>query len=92
VRREVFGPKREEVAGDWRRLHNEELHNLYPSPSTIRGIESWRMRWAGNVARMRNMRSGYKILAEKPDGESPLERPIRSICEYNIKMGLGEIG
>lgn len=50
------------------------------------------MRWAGNVARMRNMRSGYKILAEKPDGESPLERPIRSICEYNIKMGLGEIG
>jgi hypothetical protein len=52
VIRRIFGPKREEVTGDWRRLHNEELHNLYASPNVTRANKSWRMRWAGNVARM----------------------------------------
>jgi hypothetical protein len=57
VLRRIFGPKREEVAGGWRRLHNEELHNLYGSPNIIRVIKSRRMRWAGNVARMGEMRN-----------------------------------
>jgi hypothetical protein len=52
VLRRIFGPKRDEVTGSWRKLHNEELHNLYSSPSVIRMIKSWRMRWAGHVARM----------------------------------------
>jgi hypothetical protein len=59
--RRTFGPKREEVMGDWRRLHNEELHKFYPSPNIIRMINSRRMRWAGHVARMGEMRFAYKI-------------------------------
>jgi hypothetical protein len=62
VLRRLFGPKREEVAGNWRRLHNEELHNLYASPNIIRVIKSGRMRWEGHVARMGDTRNAYNIL------------------------------
>jgi hypothetical protein len=65
VLRRIFGPKRDEVTGGWRKLHNEELHNLYSSPSIIRMIKSRRMRWAGHVARMREKRNAYRILAGK---------------------------
>jgi hypothetical protein len=72
VLRRMFGPKREEVAGGWRRLHNEELHNLYTSPDIVRVMKSGRMRCAGHVARMEEMRSAYKILLAKPEGKRPL--------------------
>jgi hypothetical protein len=62
VLRRIFGPKREEVAGDWRRLHNEELHNLFTSPYIIRVIKSRRMRWTGHVERMGGMRDAFKLL------------------------------
>jgi hypothetical protein len=65
VRRRIFGPKREDVAGGCKRLHNEELHNLYASPNIIRMIKSMGMRWAGNVARMGQMRNAYNILVGK---------------------------
>jgi hypothetical protein len=60
--RRIFGPKRDEVTGGLRKLHNEELHNLYSSPSIIRIIKSRRMRWAGHVARMREKRNVYRLL------------------------------
>jgi hypothetical protein len=63
--RRIFGPKRDEVTGDWRKLHNEELHNLYSSPSIIRTMKSRRMRWAGYVARMGKKRNAYRILVGK---------------------------
>jgi hypothetical protein len=72
VLRRTFGPKREKVAGGWRRLHNEELHNLYASPYIIRVIKLRRMRWEGHVARMREMRNAYKILVRKLRGKRPL--------------------
>jgi hypothetical protein len=75
VLRRIFGPKREEVAGDWRRLHNEELHNLYASPNIISVIKSRRIRKAGNAARMDEMRNAYKNLVGKPEGKRPLARP-----------------
>jgi hypothetical protein len=65
--RRTFGPKREEVAGGWRRLHNEELHNLYASANVILVIKSWKMRLAGHLARMGEMKSTYSILVGKPD-------------------------
>jgi hypothetical protein len=67
----IFRPKRDEVVGDWRRLHNEELHNLYNSPNVTRVMEWIRMRQAGNVARMGEMRNAYKILVGKPEGKRP---------------------
>jgi hypothetical protein len=87
VLRRIFGPKREEVAGGWRRLHNEEFHNLYSSRNIIRVIKSRRMRWAGHVSRMRKTRNAYKILVWKPEGRRPLRRP-RSRWEDNIRMNL----
>jgi hypothetical protein len=66
----ICGPKREEVAGGWRRLHNEELHNLYASPDIIRGIKKRKVRWDRHVARMVEMRNTYKILVGKPEGKS----------------------
>jgi hypothetical protein len=75
--RKIFGPKRDEVIGGWRKLHNEELHNLYCSPSLIRIIKSRRMRWAGHVARMGEKRNAYRILVGKPEGRRPLGRPRR---------------
>jgi hypothetical protein len=74
VLRGIFGLKRDEVIDGWRKLHNEELHNLYGSPSIIRTIKSRRMRWAGHVARMGEKRNAYRILVGKPEGKRPLER------------------
>jgi hypothetical protein len=79
------------VTGGWRKLHNEELHNLYSFPSIIRIIKSRRMRWAGCVARMGTRRNAYKILVGKPERRRPLGRPRRRWVE-NIKMDLREIG
>jgi hypothetical protein len=72
-----FGPKRHEVTADWRKLHDEELHNLYSSPNTIRMIKSRRMRWAWHVARTVEKRNAHRILVGKPEGKRPLERPRR---------------
>jgi hypothetical protein len=90
VLRRIFGPKRDEVMGGWRKLHNEELHNLYSSPSIIRMMKSRRMRWAGHVVRMGEKRNAYRILVEKPEGMRALGRPR---CQWmdNIRTDLGEI-
>jgi hypothetical protein len=74
VVRRIFGPKREEVAGSWRRLHNEELHNLCASPNIFRVIRSRRLRWVKNAASMIDMRKAYKILVGKPQGRRPLRK------------------
>jgi hypothetical protein len=85
----IFGTEREEVVGGWRRLHNEELHNLYASPNTIRVIKSRRMIWAGHVALLGGMRNAYKILVGKSEQKRPLGRPRRR-WEHNITMDLRE--
>jgi hypothetical protein len=79
------------VTGDWRKLHNEELHNLYSSPNIIRMIKSRRMRWAGHVTRMEVTRNAYTILVGKPGGKRPLGRPRRRWVD-NIEMDLRVIG
>ena len=76
VLRRIFGPRRDEVMGEWRRLHNEELNDLYSSPNIMRVIKSRRMRWAGHVAHMGEER-GYRVLVGKPEGKRPLGRPRR---------------
>jgi hypothetical protein len=91
VLRRIFGPKRYEVTGEWRKLHSGELHNLYSSPDIIRQIKSRRMRWAGHVARREEGRNVYRVLVGIPEGKRPLVRPRRR-CEDGIKMDLGEIG
>jgi hypothetical protein len=88
--RRIFGPKREED-GLWRKLHNDELHDLYSSRNMVRVIKSRRMRWAGHVARMGEGRGAYKVWVGRPKGKRPLGRP-RHKWENNIKMDLGEIG
>jgi hypothetical protein len=75
--RRIFGPKREEVAGGWRRLHNEELHNLYTSLNIITAIKKRKIRWARNVARLGDIRNAYKILVGNSEGKRPLRRPSR---------------
>jgi hypothetical protein len=77
VFRRMFGPKRDEVTGGWRKLHNEELHNLYSSPSIIRIIKSSWMRWAGHVARMMEKRNLYRLLVGRPEGKRPRGIPRR---------------
>jgi hypothetical protein len=91
VLRTIFGPKRHVVTGDWRKLLNEVLHNLYSSSNIIRMIKSRRIRWAGHVARIGEKRNAYKILVRKPEGKRPLGRPRRRWVD-NIKMDLREIG
>jgi hypothetical protein len=91
VLRRIFGPKRDEVTGGCRNLHNEELHNLYSSPSIIRIIKSRRMRWAVHVAQMGEKRNVYRLLVGKPEGRRPLGRPRRRWID-NIKIDLLEIG
>jgi hypothetical protein len=91
VLRRIFGLMRDEVTGEWRKLHNEELHDLYSSPSIFRIIMSRRMRWAGHVAQMGEKRNAYRLLVGKPEGKRPLGRP-RHRCVDNIKMDLLEIG
>jgi hypothetical protein len=75
--RRIFGPKRDEVTGGWRELHNEELRDLYSPPNIIRTIKSRRMRWAGHVARMGEKRKACRLLVGKPEGKRPLGRPKR---------------
>jgi hypothetical protein len=94
VLRRIFGPRPniwDEVTGEWRRLHNEELIDLYSSPNIVRVIKSRRMRWAGHVARMGESRGLYRVLVGKPEGKRPVVRPSRR-WEDNIKMGLHELG
>jgi hypothetical protein len=91
VLRRIFGPKRDGVTGGWRKLHNEELQNLYSSPNKIRISKSRRMRWAGHVARMGEKRNVYRLLVGKSEGKIPLGRSRRMWID-NIKMDLLEIG
>jgi len=91
VLRRIFGPKKDEVIGEWKKLHNEELNNLYSSPSIVQVIKSRRMRWAGHVACMGEGRGVYRVLVEKPEEGRPLGRP-RHRWEDNIRMDLQEVG
>jgi hypothetical protein len=75
VLRRIFGPKRDEVTGEWRKLHNEELRDLYSSRRIIRIIKSRRMRWAGHVARIGEKRNVYRLLVGNPEGKRPLGKP-----------------
>jgi hypothetical protein len=90
VLRRIFGPKRDEVTGEWRRLHNKELYALYSSPNNIRVITSRRLRWAGLVARMGERRGAYRVLVGKPEGKRPLGR-TGYVWEDNIKMEVREM-
>jgi hypothetical protein len=89
--RRVFGPNRDEVTGEWRKLHNEELNDLYSLPNIVRVVKSRRVRWAGHVARMGEDRVVQGVLVGKPEGKKPLGRP-RHRWEDNIKMYLQEVG
>ena len=91
VVRRIFGSKRDEITGEWRRLHNEELNGLYSSPNIVRVIKSRRMRWAGHVARMGEERVVYRVLQGKPEGRRPLGRPRRR-CVNNIRMDVQVVG
>jgi len=91
VLRRISGPRRDEVTGEWRRLHNEELIDLYSSPNIVRVIKSRRMSWAGNVARMSEERGVCRVLVRKPEGRRPLGRPRRRWVD-NIRMELQEVG
>ena len=89
--RTVYGPKRDEVTGEWRKLHNEELSDLYSLPNIVWVVKSRRMRWAGHVARMGQGRGGYRVLMGKPERKKPMGRPRRR-WEDNIEMDLEEVG
>ena len=91
VLRRIFDPRRDEVTGEWRRLHNEERNDLYSSPNIVRVITSRRMRWAGHVARLGEEREVYRVLVGKPEGRRPLGRPRRRWVD-NIRMDLQEVG
>ncbi|KAJ4442256.1 hypothetical protein ANN_12122 [Periplaneta americana] len=91
VLRKIFGAKRDEATGEWRKLHNTELHALYSSPNIIRNLKSRRLRWAGHVARMGESRNAYRVLVGRPEGKRPLGR-LRRRWEDNIKMDLREVG
>jgi len=89
--RRIFGPSRDEVTGEWRRLHNEALNDLYCSPNIVRVIKLRRMGWAGHVARMVEERGAYRVLVGKPEGKRPLGRPRRRWVD-NIRTDLQEMG
>ena len=91
VLRRVFGPKRDEVTGEWRKLHNEELRDLYSLPNIVLVVKSRRMRWAGHVAIMGEGRGVHRVLVGKPEGKRPLGRP-RRCWDDNIKLDLREVG
>ena len=91
VLRRIFGPRRDEVMGEWRRLHNEELHDLYCSPNIVRVIKWRRMRWTGHMARLGEERGVYRVLVGKPEGRRPLGRPRRRWV-HNIRMDPQEVG
>jgi hypothetical protein len=90
VLRRIFGPKRDEVTVEWRKLHSEELHNLYSSPNIIRQIKARRMRWVGHVACVGKYRKLYKVLVGEPKGKRPLRR-LRHRWEDGIGMDFGEM-
>jgi len=85
--RRIFGSERQKMAGGWKRLHNEELHNLYSSLNIVRMIKSRRARWTGYVAHMGEMKNAYKILDGKPEGKRPIGRRS-SRWEDNIRTDL----
>jgi hypothetical protein len=87
----VLGPKRDEVTGEWRKLHNEEPNDLYSLPNIVRVVKSRRITWAGHVARMGEERGVHRVLVGKPEKKRPLGRPRRR-WEDNIKMDLQEVG
>jgi hypothetical protein len=89
VLRRIFGPKRDEVRGDRRKLHNEEFHNLYSSPNIFRIIKSRRIRWAGHVTRMGDNRNAYRTLVGKPEGKRSGGRPRRRWVD-SIKIDFRE--
>jgi hypothetical protein len=91
VLRRIFGAKRDKVTGEWRKLYNEQINDLYSSPNIVRVIKSRRMRWAGNVARVREGRRMYRVLVGKPEGKRPLGRPRRR-REDNITLNLRDVG
>ena len=91
VLRKIFGAKKDEITGEWRKLHNAMLHALYSSPNIIRNLKSRRLRWVGPVARMDQSRNTCTVLVGKPEGKRPLGRPRRR-WEDNIKMDLREVG
>jgi len=91
VLKRIFGPKRDKITGEWRKLNNEEFNDLYCSPSIVRVIKSRRMRWAAHVVCMVERRCVYRVLVGKPEGKRPLGRPRRR-WEDNIKVDLQEAG
>jgi hypothetical protein len=91
VLRREFGHKRDEVTGEWRKLHNEELNDLYCSPNIVRVVKPRRMKWAGHVASMAEGRGVHRVLVGKPEGKKPLGRP-RHRWEDNIKIDFQEVG
>jgi hypothetical protein len=90
VLRKILGPKRDEVAGEWRKLHNEELHDLYSLPGIITIMKSSRMKWAGHVARMGEKRNAYRLLVGKPEEERPVEKPRRRWVDL-VQVGWGDV-
>jgi hypothetical protein len=91
VLKRIFGPNRDEVTGEWGKLHNEELNGFYSLPNIVRVIKSRRLRWVGHVARMGEGRGVYRVLMGKPEGKRLLGRPRRR-WEDNVKMDLQELG
>jgi len=90
VLRRIFGPKRDEVTEEWRKVHNEKLNDLYCLPNIVRVIKSRRMKWVGHVARMGERRGVYRVLVGQPEGKRPLGR-LRPRWEDNTKIDLQEV-